>query len=142
MDEFNYFLLTCWDGFDHELCEVLLLELLEHRVGRAASAFGCGSSWTSASRTAASATSPPPATGPGGGGRSGCCLRNGSWKKKRRKGRWWGTSRNSRREDFLWCCWGHGVNRSQVNRRQKRIRLRVGERLLMNTSHTRLIIIA
>lgn len=135
---FNQILLTCWYGLDHQLCEVLLLELLEHRVGRAAAALGCSSSRPSACGTTASATSPPPATWPGRGSRSRRGGRNGSWKKLRRCH--WGMKRNCRgrgcRGNVLGCCWGHRVSRSQA--RQERVRLRGEERLCIYIQYRRL----
>ena len=66
-------LLTLGDGLDHHLGEVLLLQLLEHRVGRAAAALGGRVARPSPGGAAPSAAPPAPADGPGGrgGGRGG-----------------------------------------------------------------------
>lgn len=129
---FNLILLTCWDGLDHQLCEVLLLELLEHRVGRSPSALCCSSSRPSAGRTTASATSPSPAAWPARGSWSRCGNRNGSWKKL--GGCWWGTTRNSSRRGnvLCWCC-SQRISRSHS--RHERVRLR-WEEIILFKYHT------
>lgn len=124
-----YLQLTSWNRFDHQLREVLLLKLLEHRVRRSATTLGCRCSCPSAGRTITSATSPPPTTRPGRCSCSRLGKWNGNWKKLRWC--WCSTVRKSRssrgcRWNILWRSLSHRVNRSP--NRQKQVRLRGREK--------------